>query len=161
VILAERICGRSHNQNRSTGAFIRRNGDAFESRGDNQDKQKSNALANSPNMFRHKLFVTVAPEQIEPYPLKREQQKTGESERLPPRLSPLHVRYRPAPLVANVHKEVMGISYLQNPQEDIMSFGIYMIGYIILIVGLAIGAHLLRVPPRWIGVGVICMMGFG
>jgi hypothetical protein len=42
-----------------------------------------------------------------------------------------------------------------------MSFGMYMIGYIILIVGLAIGAHLLHVPPRWIGVGVTCMMGLG
>jgi hypothetical protein len=42
-----------------------------------------------------------------------------------------------------------------------MSFGMYMIGYIVLIVGLAIGAHLLHVPPRWIGVGIICMMGLG
>jgi hypothetical protein len=42
-----------------------------------------------------------------------------------------------------------------------VSFGMYMIGYIILIVGLAIGAHLLHVPPRWIAVGVICMMGIG
>jgi hypothetical protein len=42
-----------------------------------------------------------------------------------------------------------------------MSFGMYMVGYIILIVGLAIGAHLLHLPPRWIGVGIICMMGIG
>jgi len=42
-----------------------------------------------------------------------------------------------------------------------MSFGMYMVGYIVLIVGLATGAHFLHVPPRWIAVGVICMMGLG
>ena len=40
-----------------------------------------------------------------------------------------------------------------------MSFGIYIVGYIILIVGLAIGAHLLHVPQQWIGVGIICLIG--
>ena len=40
-----------------------------------------------------------------------------------------------------------------------MSFGIYIVGYIILIIGLAIGAHLLQVPQKWIGVGVICLIG--
>jgi uncharacterized membrane protein YiaA len=40
-----------------------------------------------------------------------------------------------------------------------MSFGIYIVGYIIFIVGLAIGAHLLHVPPKWIGVGVLCLIG--
>ena len=40
-----------------------------------------------------------------------------------------------------------------------MSFGIYIVGYIILIVGLAMGAHLLHVPQKWIVVGVICMVG--
>lgn len=41
------------------------------------------------------------------------------------------------------------------------SFGIYLIGFIIVIIGLGIGAHLLGVPPMWIGVGVICLVGFG
>jgi uncharacterized membrane protein YiaA len=40
-----------------------------------------------------------------------------------------------------------------------MSFGIYIVGYIIFIVGLAIGANLLHVPPKWIGVGVLCLIG--
>jgi hypothetical protein len=40
-----------------------------------------------------------------------------------------------------------------------MSFGIYIVGYIILTIGLAIGAHLLHVPQKWIGVGVICLIG--
>jgi hypothetical protein len=42
-----------------------------------------------------------------------------------------------------------------------MSFGIYLIGYVILIVGLSIGAHLMHIPPRWIGVGVLVMVGLG
>ncbi|HSP69428.1 MAG TPA: hypothetical protein VLN48_16995, partial [Bryobacteraceae bacterium] len=42
-----------------------------------------------------------------------------------------------------------------------MSFGIYLIGYIIFIVGLAIGAHMLHMPPRWIGVGVVILVGLG
>jgi hypothetical protein len=42
-----------------------------------------------------------------------------------------------------------------------MSFSLYMVGYIILIIGLAIGAHLMNVPPKWIGVGVIVMVGIG
>ena len=40
-----------------------------------------------------------------------------------------------------------------------MSFGIYIAGYVILIIGLAIGAHLLHVPQKWIGVGVLCLIG--
>lgn len=40
-----------------------------------------------------------------------------------------------------------------------MSFGIYIVGYIILIVGLAMGANLLHVPQKWIVVGVICLVG--
>jgi uncharacterized membrane protein YiaA len=40
-----------------------------------------------------------------------------------------------------------------------MSFGIFLVGYIILTIGLAIGAHLLHVPQKWIGVGVLCLIG--
>ena len=40
-----------------------------------------------------------------------------------------------------------------------MSFGIYLFGYIILIVGLSLGANLLHVPPQWIVVGAICLVG--
>jgi protein-S-isoprenylcysteine O-methyltransferase Ste14 len=40
-----------------------------------------------------------------------------------------------------------------------MSFGIYIVGYVILIAGLATGAHMLNVPPQWIGVGALCLIG--
>jgi hypothetical protein len=39
------------------------------------------------------------------------------------------------------------------------SFGIYVIGYVILIVGLALAANMLGVPTVWIGIGVIVMIG--
>ena len=42
-----------------------------------------------------------------------------------------------------------------------MSFWIYLAGYMVLITGLAIGAHLLNVQPQWIGVGVLCLLGIG
>jgi len=40
-----------------------------------------------------------------------------------------------------------------------MSFGIYIAGYIIFIAGVAIGAYILHVPQKWIGVGVLCLIG--
>jgi len=42
-----------------------------------------------------------------------------------------------------------------------MSFAIYLIGYMVLIIGLAVGAHLVHVPPRWIGVGAVILAGLG
>jgi uncharacterized membrane protein YiaA len=42
-----------------------------------------------------------------------------------------------------------------------MSFGIYLTGFVIFIIGLALGAHLMHVPERWIGVGVIVLVGIG
>jgi hypothetical protein len=42
-----------------------------------------------------------------------------------------------------------------------MSFGIYAIGFVILIIGLVYGAVLLHVPAHWIVVGAIVMLGAG
>lgn len=39
------------------------------------------------------------------------------------------------------------------------SFGIYIIGFIIVIVGLALAAHMLGVPTVWIGIGIIVLVG--
>ena len=42
-----------------------------------------------------------------------------------------------------------------------MSFVLYLIGYIIFVIGLATGAYLLHVPTKWIGVGLLVMIGIG
>ena len=42
-----------------------------------------------------------------------------------------------------------------------MSFGLYIVGFIVLIIGLSLGAFLLHVPPQWIGVGVVVLVGLG
>lgn len=41
------------------------------------------------------------------------------------------------------------------------SFGTYLIGFIVLIVGLAVAAYLIGVPQMWIAVGVIVLVGIG
>ena len=41
------------------------------------------------------------------------------------------------------------------------SFGIYQIGFIIFIIGVAFGAYLLGAPPVWIVVGAIILIGIG
>lgn len=42
-----------------------------------------------------------------------------------------------------------------------MSFTIYIIGYVLLIAGLAYAARLAHIPQQWVGVGVIIMIGLG
>jgi hypothetical protein len=42
-----------------------------------------------------------------------------------------------------------------------MSFALYIVGYLVLIIGLAWGAHLAHVPQQWIGVGVVVLVGLG
>ncbi len=41
------------------------------------------------------------------------------------------------------------------------SFSTYLIGFIVLVIGLAVGAYLVNVPPTWIAVGVIVLVGIG
>jgi uncharacterized membrane protein YiaA len=41
------------------------------------------------------------------------------------------------------------------------AFGTYLIGFIVLILGLGIAAFLLNVPTVWIAVGVIVLIGIG
>lgn len=41
------------------------------------------------------------------------------------------------------------------------SFATYVVGFVIIIVGLAIAAHLVNVPTLWIAVGVIVALGIG
>ena len=42
-----------------------------------------------------------------------------------------------------------------------MSFAIYSIGYLILIIGVAYIAHLMRLPEHWIGAIAIVLVGIG
>jgi hypothetical protein len=42
-----------------------------------------------------------------------------------------------------------------------MSFGIYAVGYALVIAGLIYGAHLLHVPAHWIAAGAIVLLGLG
>ena len=41
------------------------------------------------------------------------------------------------------------------------SFGTYLIGFIIVVVGLSIAAYMLGVPTQWIVVGVLVLLGIG
>ncbi len=42
-----------------------------------------------------------------------------------------------------------------------MSFALYVVGFLIMIVGLAVGAAMLHMPANWIGVGVVVLLGLG
>ena len=42
-----------------------------------------------------------------------------------------------------------------------MSFTLYFVGFIVLIAGLAFGANMIHVAPRWIAVGAIILTGLG
>src|ERR1700685_1110095 len=37
-------------------------------------------------------------------------------------------------------------------RKTAMSFALYIVGYVILIIGLALGAYYLHLPPHWVGV---------
>ena len=41
------------------------------------------------------------------------------------------------------------------------AFGTYLLGFIVLTVGLALAAYLLNVPTTWIVIGVIVLVGLG
>lgn len=41
------------------------------------------------------------------------------------------------------------------------SFGIYIIGFIVVLIGLALAANMVGVPPVWIGIGLLVMAGIG
>ena len=41
------------------------------------------------------------------------------------------------------------------------NLAIFIVGFVILIAGLAYGASLVGVSPQWIGVGVVVLVGLG
>jgi hypothetical protein len=42
-----------------------------------------------------------------------------------------------------------------------MSFGLYAMGFTVLIGGLTYGAYLMHIPAHWIAVGAIVLLGVG
>jgi hypothetical protein len=52
-------------------------------------------------------------------------------------------------------------SRLAQQKGNTMSFGLYAIGFGILIMGLIYGAFLMHLPARWIVVGAIVLVGAG
>jgi cadmium resistance protein CadD (predicted permease) len=42
-----------------------------------------------------------------------------------------------------------------------MSFGIYLAGYLVIVIGLGYAAHLAHVPEPWTIAGVLIMIGLG
>jgi hypothetical protein len=42
-----------------------------------------------------------------------------------------------------------------------MSFGLYSIGFVIVIGGLVYAAHLMHIPAHWIAVGAVILLGMG
>jgi hypothetical protein len=42
-----------------------------------------------------------------------------------------------------------------------MSFMLYVLGFIIMVAGVALGAYYMHVPAHWIGVTVLIMVGLG
>jgi hypothetical protein len=42
-----------------------------------------------------------------------------------------------------------------------MSFGLYLIGYILFVAGVAYGLTLLHVPGQWVAIAVVVMIGLG
>jgi uncharacterized membrane protein YiaA len=57
--------------------------------------------------------------------------------------------------------ETRAISRSLTPEASMSSFATYIVGFIILVVGLALAAYLLNVPSMWIAVGVIVLIGIG
>ena len=46
-------------------------------------------------------------------------------------------------------------------EGDVMSFGLYSMGFAILIGGLIYGAYLVHMPAHWIAVGAVVLLGAG
>ena len=42
-----------------------------------------------------------------------------------------------------------------------MSFALYLWDFVLLIIGVAYGAHMAHVPTHWIVVGIIALLGIG
>lgn len=48
-----------------------------------------------------------------------------------------------------------------HPRLPVTSFQTYLLGFVILVLGLAAAAYMLGVPQVWIGIGAIILLGIG
>jgi hypothetical protein len=46
-------------------------------------------------------------------------------------------------------------------ERNVMSFGIYLTGFVLVIAGLVYGACLMHIPAHWIVVGALVLVGLG
>jgi hypothetical protein len=53
------------------------------------------------------------------------------------------------------------IGQVCESEKEIMSFGIYAVGYLILIAGVCYLAHLMHIPQHYIGAIAVIMLGVG
>jgi peptidoglycan/LPS O-acetylase OafA/YrhL len=42
-----------------------------------------------------------------------------------------------------------------------MSFGLYLLGFVLLVAGVAYGLSVMNVPGQWIAIAVVCLVGVG
>jgi len=42
-----------------------------------------------------------------------------------------------------------------------MSFALYTLGFVVMLGGLIWGAHIMHIPPHWIGVLALVLLGIG
>ena len=42
-----------------------------------------------------------------------------------------------------------------------MSFGLYLMGFLLMVAGIAYGLTLMNVPGQWIAIAVVVMLGLG
>jgi hypothetical protein len=55
----------------------------------------------------------------------------------------------------------MLIDSAADSRGELMSFGIYAGGFVIVIGGLVYAAHLMHMPTQWIAAGAIVLLGVG
>jgi hypothetical protein len=48
-----------------------------------------------------------------------------------------------------------------SEEETLSNFALYIIGYVVVIAGLAWGGYTLGAPPLWIGIGAVVLIGIG
>jgi len=63
--------------------------------------------------------------------------------------------------LASVRWRLIAAQSRSRSQGDAMSFGLYSIGFAVVIAGLIYAAHLMHVPAQWIAVGAIVLIGVG